>query len=71
MTSQRTPQPCGRRRREREDPGSGFYWERHPDGPFATLIRPAATGWPTRIAADGTFQVWRNAMGIRAKLQEA
>lgn len=22
---------------------SGFYWERHPDGPFATLIAVAAT----------------------------
>jgi hypothetical protein len=22
---------------------TGFYWERHPDGPFATLIRVAAT----------------------------
>ena len=22
---------------------TGFYWERHPDGPFTTLIRVAAT----------------------------
>ena len=21
----------------------GFYWERHPDGPFATLIRVSTT----------------------------
>ena len=44
---------------EGEGPASGFCCERHPNGPFATLIRSAAIGWPIRIAADGTCQVWR------------
>jgi hypothetical protein len=28
--------------REREGSVSGFYWERHPGGPFATLVAVAA-----------------------------
>jgi hypothetical protein len=60
MTPQRTRWSyAGDTRRGRGGPASGFCWERHPNGPFATLIRPAATGWPIRIAADGTCQVWR------------
>jgi hypothetical protein len=32
---------------------TGFYWERHPDGPFATLIAVAATYCsPDADAAD-------------------
>ena len=45
--------------RGRGGPVSGCCWERHPNGPCATLIRPTATGWPIRIAADGACQVWR------------
>jgi hypothetical protein len=60
MTPQRTRRSyAGDTRRGRGGPVSGFCWKRHPNGPFATLIRPAATGWPIRIAADGTCQVWR------------
>jgi len=33
---------------------SGFYWERHPDGPFATLIAVAAT-YCAPEAYDGAY----------------
>ncbi len=33
---------------------SGFYWQRHPDGPFATLIAVAAT-YCTPEAYDGAY----------------
>ena len=33
---------------------SGFYWERHPDGPFATLIAVAAT-YCSPDAYDGAY----------------
>ena len=34
---------------------NGFYWERHPDGPFATLIAVAAT-YCSPDAGDGAYQ---------------
>jgi hypothetical protein len=34
---------------------SAFYWERHPDGPFATLIAVAAT-YCGPDAYDGAYQ---------------
>ncbi len=34
---------------------SGFYWERHPDGPFATLIAMAAT-YCSPEAYDGAYE---------------
>jgi hypothetical protein len=33
---------------------SGFYWERHPDGPFATLIA-VATAYCSPDAYDGAY----------------
>ena len=33
---------------------SSFYWERHPDGPFATLITVAAT-YCSPDAYDGAY----------------
>jgi hypothetical protein len=33
---------------------SGFYWERHPDGPFATLIAVAAA-YCSPAAYDGAY----------------
>jgi ABC-type oligopeptide transport system substrate-binding subunit len=34
---------------------SAFYWERHPDGPFATLIGVAAT-YCSPDAYDGAYE---------------
>jgi hypothetical protein len=34
---------------------SAFYWERHPDGPFATLIAVAAT-YCSPDAYDGAYE---------------
>jgi hypothetical protein len=42
-TEQHTPQPRGKHLSRKEVRASTFYWERHPDGPFATLIAMAAT----------------------------
>jgi hypothetical protein len=53
--------PSGRHRAAGEAPGggtegrvSGFYWERHPDGPFATLIAVAAA-YCSPDAYDGAY----------------
>jgi hypothetical protein len=37
---------------------NGFYWERHPDGPFATLIAVAATYCHTEQSA-GAYESLR------------
>jgi hypothetical protein len=34
---------------------NAFYWERHPDGPFATLIRLAAAGCHPEVY-DGAYE---------------
>jgi hypothetical protein len=45
---------------------SGFYWERHPDGPFATLIAVTATSQdfagPCRALAGG--KAWLFSMSV-------
>lgn len=56
MTAQYRPPGAVRaaRGRDREVRVSGFYWERHPDGPFATLIAVAAT-YCSPDADDGDY----------------
>jgi hypothetical protein len=58
---------------------TGFYWERHPDGPFATLIRVAATYCSPDADADDYERLKRLAqrqadqkMGVfKAELRQA
>ena len=55
-----TPHGNRRSRAGNTQPGKGgpqvsvFYWERHPDGPFATLIAVAAT-YCSPDAYDGAY----------------